>query len=98
MKGYIISHYDLTDKEKYEPPTRSPAKVIEQYGGKFVVASPKGEALDGKPGLVNIVIEFESLEAARKFYDSPEYAPHKKRRLASTRGWTVLIAGYQPPT
>ena len=95
MKGYIISHYDVTDQDKYEPPTRSAAKVIEQYGGKFVVASPKAVALDGEPGLVNIVIEFASLEAAQNFYASPEYAPHKARRLASTNGWTVLITEYE---
>ncbi len=95
MKGYIISHYDVIDKENYEPPTRSAAAVIKQYGGKFIVASPKGQALDGKPGLVNIVIEFDSLEAAQTFYNSPEYAPHKERRLAATEGWTVLISGYE---
>ena len=97
MKGYIISHYDVTDKETYEPPVKSAAAVIEQYGGTFIVASPKGEALDGTPSLVNIVIEFESLDAAQQFYDSLEYAPHKERRLASTEGWTVVISGYETP-
>lgn len=95
MKGYIVSHYDVTDKELYEPPTRSAAAIIEKYGGKFVVASPKGERLDGNPGLVNIVIEFGSLDEARAFYDSTEYAPHKERRLAATKGWTVLMSEYQ---
>jgi uncharacterized protein (DUF1330 family) len=40
------------------------------------------------------VLEFPTLEAAKQFYDSAEYQPIQKLRLASTRSDVVLVQGY----
>jgi uncharacterized protein (DUF1330 family) len=51
--------------------------------------------LEGHLGLKRlIVLEFPSLEAARAFYDSPEYQPIKALRLQSANSEVALIAGY----
>ena len=41
-----------------------------------------------------IVLEFPTLDAARRFYHSADYAPVKKLRLASTSTDLFLIDGY----
>jgi uncharacterized protein (DUF1330 family) len=41
-----------------------------------------------------IVLEFPSLAEAQRFYDSPEYAPVLKLRLANASGDVVLVDGY----
>jgi len=40
-----------------------------------------------------IVIEFPSLEAAKKFYDSSEYARALEIRLRATKSRLVLVEG-----
>jgi uncharacterized protein (DUF1330 family) len=42
------------------------------------------------------MIEFPSMEAARRFYDSPEYEPVKPLRLASASSDIVLVEGSAP--
>jgi uncharacterized protein (DUF1330 family) len=41
-----------------------------------------------------VVLEFPTLDAAQRFYDSAEYQPLLKLRLASTRSDLVLVEGY----
>jgi uncharacterized protein (DUF1330 family) len=42
------------------------------------------------------VIEFPSMDAARAFYDSPEYAPLLQLRSETTQSRVVFVEGYQP--
>jgi uncharacterized protein (DUF1330 family) len=41
-----------------------------------------------------VVLEFPSLEAARTFYHSADYAPLSKLRAESTVSQVVLVEGY----
>jgi uncharacterized protein (DUF1330 family) len=41
-----------------------------------------------------VVLEFPTLEAAQRFYDSAEYRPILKLRLDSARSDVVLAEGY----
>jgi uncharacterized protein (DUF1330 family) len=43
-----------------------------------------------------VVLEFPSLDAARAFYHSPEYAPLLKLRIETTESQVVLVDGYSP--
>jgi uncharacterized protein (DUF1330 family) len=43
-----------------------------------------------------VVIEFPSLEAARRFYGSPEYAPLLGLRTETTRSQVAFVEGYAP--
>ena len=40
-----------------------------------------------------VVLEFPSLEQARKFYDSPEYGPLKALRLRAAKSKLLLVEG-----
>jgi uncharacterized protein (DUF1330 family) len=41
---------------------------------------------------VNVVLKFESEEAAMNWYNDPDYAPVKKIRLDSTENGTAILA------
>jgi uncharacterized protein (DUF1330 family) len=43
-----------------------------------------------------VVLEFPSLDVARAFYFSPEYAPLLKLRIETTESQVVMIEGYAP--
>ena len=66
--------------------------AVRQYGGKLVFNSMKIDARDGDWSPASMVIlEFESVEQASKWYNSPEYQAVIGQRLASTDSNTVFI-------
>jgi len=55
--------------------------VAAKFGGRFIVLADQPEPVEGNPDIRRVVIlEFPSLEAARAFWTSPEYAEVKKLR------------------
>ena len=93
-KGYLIENYSITDKKNYIPPVKTLNEVLEKYKGKFLVATPEAEVLSGKPREVTIVIQFESINSAKAFYESKEYMKFKKLYKETTEGWISLSKEY----
>lgn len=94
MTAYLIAEIDITDAETYkEYQTMVPA-TVKQYGGRFLA---RGGAVVPKEGGWNpvrvIVIEFPSMEVAKAWYDSPEYAPALDIRLRATKSRLILVEG-----
>ena len=56
--------------------------VVAQYGGRYVMRGPGAEALEGGfgDGASVAISEWPSREAARAFWNSPEYADCKPLR------------------
>lgn len=97
MLGYIIANYTITDPEKYVeyPPAVGP--TIAQYGGKVIVADSNSKGLEGNPAHRTVVIEFESVEAAQRWYDSPEYSKAKTFRIRASEGWVLIVPEFVRP-
>ncbi len=97
MPGYIIANYNIDDLEAYQkyPPAVRP--TIGQYGGKILVADLEIKPVEGTPGQVIVVIEFESEEAAQQWYESPENTAVKGLRTSVTDGWVALAKGFVMP-
>lgn len=94
MPAYLIAEVEVTDPAAYEGyKTLTPA-AIAAYGGKFLV---RGGAVEGKEGGWNpsrlVVVEFSSMEQAKKFYDSPEYAPALAIRKGASKSRLILADG-----
>lgn len=66
--------------------------TVEKHGGRYLVIGGRWETVEGgwRPAFP-VMLEFPSLEAARTWYDSPDYAPLKAMRLAATRGDAVFM-------
>ena len=90
MPGYVIANYTIHNREEYDkyPPAVGP--TISQYGGRLLVVDREVKALEGEPGQVIVVLEFESVEAAQRWYDSPEYSAIKHLRTSTSDGWLVI--------
>ena len=79
-KGYIVADIHVRDKEGFEKFREMALPVVEEYGAKILVRTPNAEAREGKkPGVV-VVFEFESIDQARKFYESEAYQAAKTVR------------------
>lgn len=98
MPAYAVFDIEVTDPDAFERYRAEVPAVLARHGGRYLVRGGELHAVEGEFGLTRMVIvEFPSLEAARRFYSSPEYAPLLQLRVASTRSRAVLVEGYVPP-
>lgn len=96
MPAYIIVDVDIQDPLLYEEYKKLTPASIAVYDGRFVVRGGETEVLEGdwRPGRL-VMLEFPSLEAAKQWWASPEYAPAKaiRQRIAKTN--MIVVNGYQ---
>lgn len=94
MAAYIIVDVEVTDLEAYEGYRRLVGPTLEKYGGRFIVRGGSHETLEGdwKPNRL-VVLEFESVERAREWYDSEEYAPAREIRFRAARSNLIIVEG-----
>ena len=64
------------------------------YGGRFAGRGGAGEGKEGNWAPTRLgVLEFPSMAQARKWYDSPEYAPALALRLKAANAKLILVEG-----
>jgi uncharacterized protein (DUF1330 family) len=80
--------------ESYERYKQLAPAAIAAYGGRYLARGGPSQTLEGEwqPSRL-VILEFPTLEKARAWWDSGEYAPAKKLRHASARTEMVLIEG-----
>ena len=68
-------------------------KLVEKYGGKYLVRAPGAIALEGIDAENNSVVisEWPSKEAAQSFWNSDEYQEIKKLREGIAECYVLLI-------
>ena len=98
MAAYFIVNLDIHDAERFEAYRSGVAPLVERFGGRYLVRGGELHPVEGDFGLKRLVVlEFPSMEAARRFYDSPEYAPLLKLRQEAARSDIALVEGWAPP-
>jgi len=94
MAAYVIAEVNVTDPALYEDYKKLVPATVEKYGGRFAV---RGGKVDSKEGGWNpariVVLEFPSMEKARAWYASPEYAPALALRLKAGNAKLILVEG-----
>ncbi|MBF7689623.1 MULTISPECIES: DUF1330 domain-containing protein [Acinetobacter] len=91
MAGYWIAHVNVKDAEKFTRYMEIAPKVIQQYGGKLLVCGGASESLEGQAFQQHVVIEFESLDAAKACYLSEEYQKAKAVREGAGEVMVTLL-------
>ncbi|HEX8165767.1 MAG TPA: DUF1330 domain-containing protein [Beijerinckiaceae bacterium] len=92
-KGYIVARIVVTDPEKYAEYVKDASEAIRKYGGRPLVRGGAVETLEGEGRPRNVVIEFESLEQAKRYYRSPEYQAAKRKREGAGTADIVVVEG-----
>ena len=91
MPAYIIAMMTVTKPDAYEGYRTLAGAAVAKHGGRFLVRGGKREVIEGAfPGSRVAVLEFETLEKAKVFYDSPEYRAAREQR-ASAADFNLLI-------
>ena len=93
-KAYVIADIEVTDPDAYEDYKRLSTKAAELYGARFLVRGGAVERLEGEREPQRLVLlEFEDEDAARRWYDSPEYAAARSVRQRAANSSLVLVSG-----
>jgi uncharacterized protein (DUF1330 family) len=92
MSTYVIVTEKVEDETTFESYRRVVPETLAAHGGKFVVRGADFEVVEGQwpmPRLV--IIEFPTREAAKAWYNSPEYQKVLPLRLKSSVGNMVMV-------
>jgi uncharacterized protein (DUF1330 family) len=92
-KGYVITRADITDPEAYARYAAAATKAIADHGGRPLARGGRYEALEGAARARNVVLEFESYEAARRYFQSEQYQAARALREGAAEIEMVLVEG-----
>ncbi|MCP5145252.1 MAG: DUF1330 domain-containing protein [Gammaproteobacteria bacterium] len=97
MAAYIIASYRVTNPEAFQayPPAATPTLIA--HGAEILAVDLNSEAVEGQPAPVTVVLKFQSKDAARAWYNSPEYQQAMPLRTDNSEGTMVLIDGFVAP-
>jgi uncharacterized protein (DUF1330 family) len=96
-KGYVIAEITVTDADAYKQYAATVPSIAAKFGGKYLVRGGQTVAVEGDPPSGRIVvIEFDSLSAARSFEDSAEYQAVAPLRHKAARSRVFLAEGAAP--
>ena len=97
MPVYMIFNETVTDAAVFETYRTQAGPMIVAAGGKYLVRGGAVTNLEGDPKLGRVVIiEWVSMEAAKRFYFSPEYQALVKLRQTCTVGTAAIVEGPPP--
>jgi uncharacterized protein (DUF1330 family) len=97
MAAYVIVDLTVTDLPVMEEYRKRVPATLAAYGGRFLVRGGAHETVEGdwKPNRL-VVLEFPSLEQAKRWYHSEEYREPLAMRLRAGRANLVMVDGIAP--
>ncbi len=92
-KGYVITRSDVKDPVAYGEYAKAATEAIRRCGGRALARGGRHEALEGLARGRNVILEFDSFDAARAYYHSAEYQAAKAKRAGAAEIEIVLVEG-----
>jgi len=94
MPAYVIANVSVHDAAAFEEYRRQVPATIAKHGGRYLVRGGRVDRLEGtwNPARL-VVLEFPSMEQARRWYDSEDYREPKALRVKSAITDVVFAEG-----
>lgn len=94
MTAYVIADVEVKDPVTYREYVAAVPATLAPYGGKFLARGGQTETLEGEwePKRL-VIIEFDSVEQAKAWWESEAYAGPKARRRSASVGKLILVQG-----
>ena len=92
MAGYVIVDAEVTDQAVFSDYLERVPAVVASHGGKYLVRGGATEVVQGDwaPNRI-VVVEFDNVEQARGWQNSPDYA-ELRAMLNRSSNTNVIIA------
>jgi len=96
MPAYMLVRVDVSDMRQYQQYMQVTPAILAKYGGKFLVRGGDKIVLEGPPAPERIVLlEFDSVAAARRMYASPEYQAALQLRQGAAKASFIVMEGME---
>jgi len=94
MAGYVIANVDVKDAAIFEQYRKQVPDTLARYGGKYLVRGGAHRMVEGRwaPSRL-VVLEFPSVEQARRWYESEEYREPKALRMKCALTDLIIVEG-----
>jgi len=96
---HVIANLVIHDADRYREYEKGFFPILKRHGGKFITYDDKIATLEGEappPGRL-VILRFPSEEAAREWYDDPDYQTLSEHRRAGTKLQFLTIVHDLPP-
>jgi uncharacterized protein (DUF1330 family) len=96
MPAYMIISAKIADRDAFiNGYGKAAAALITQFGGQYVLRARGAEMLEGSfgEGASVVISQWPNKDAAKRFWNSPEYAEVKKLRDGLADCQVLLIEG-----
>ncbi len=92
-KAYLIAHIRVNDADKFDEFKKMSGPAIADHGGKVLVRNPAPDHREGTLRGLTIVIEFENMDSAKRFYESDAYTAARLVRETASDSDLMLVDG-----
>lgn len=97
-KGYVIFTETIRDQAALDAYSQKAIPSLMQGGGRPIVVQDDPEVLEGEwHGTKTVILEFDSVDAARAWYNSPDYQAAIPLRKGAADANVVLVGGFEMP-
>ena len=94
MPAYVIADVEVTDPELFAEYRELVVPTVNAYGGRYIARGGDTEVLEGdRVPNRTVIIEFPSMEQAKAWHSSDEYAHPKDMRIRSTNSNVIIVEG-----
>lgn len=92
-KGYLVAHIRVHDNAAFEEFKSLSGAAIKAHNGKVLVRNPNPDHREGAAQGLSIVIEFDSYDTAKNFYESEAYTEARRVREKISDTDLILVEG-----
>jgi uncharacterized protein (DUF1330 family) len=96
LPGYAVAEVDVTDPATFQKYAEKAPGTIAASGGHYIIRGGKSMSIEGEPPKRFVVIQFDSVEKAKAWEDSPAYDAIKPIRHSSAKSRVFIIEGAGP--
>jgi uncharacterized protein (DUF1330 family) len=92
--AYLIAEVQVTDPATMQKYGQQVGATLAPFNHKYLVRGHNIQALEGEPPKGGVVIiQFDSMQKAREWYDSPAYQAIKPLRQSAATSRLYLVQG-----
>lgn len=94
VAAYLVVDCEVTDAQRFETYKALVPALVARFGGRYLVRGGDPVPLEGDwtPGRM-VIVEFPTQDAARKFFDSPDYRAARAAREGAANMRIVAVTG-----
>jgi uncharacterized protein (DUF1330 family) len=92
-KAYVIARAKVTNATQWAVYAAAAGEAMKIYGGTPIARGGQMTVAEGEGRSRNVIVEFESFEAAKRYAFSTEYAAARKLREGAGEMDLVVVEG-----